>query len=313
MTTLTLRTRTVAGSTVRAGRPAVSDRLLARRALQIASGLHSAGVRGGDRVALLVPDGPARAATAAACWRIGALVVLVDPVLTPAERTAALREARPDVLVGGSVALLRTRGMRGVRLRVATSRLPLVDRALGRRLHVADVVTRHLLLSLPPVPDLDDEAALVFSRDEVDGGPHGDTSGDVVGVYSTHRDLARLRAQASACLPVAVRPGERVGWTEDPRLRRGLRAASAAVLAPLVLAVPGATSDVGAPAGITGGGPSLGSIVRPEDLLAGTGGGAGAGGTASDVGAWAVRTGERWSDALARAVAMWVPVRTVGA
>jgi hypothetical protein len=127
----------------------VSDRLLARRVLQIASGLHAAGLRTGDRVLIAQAPGPTRTSVAAACRRLGAEVVLVDP--RRAGRRA-LRSARPDALVGGAPVLLRAWRLPGVRLRLATSRLPVIDRALGVRLHLADVVTRHLLLALPPEP-----------------------------------------------------------------------------------------------------------------------------------------------------------------
>jgi hypothetical protein len=108
-------------------------------------------------VVLAQPVGPARSAVEAACRRIGAEVLVVDP--RRAGRRV-LRAARPDALVGPAPVLLRAWGLRGVRVRLATSRLPLIDRAAGVRLHLADVVTRHLLLSLPPEPVTDPAAGV---------------------------------------------------------------------------------------------------------------------------------------------------------
>ncbi|WP_448630868.1 AMP-binding protein [Cellulomonas soli] len=103
---------------------AISWTVLARRALQIASGLHAAGVRRGDRVSVILPPGPERTAVAYACWRLGAVVVATAPELTLRQEVQAHAAARPQVVVADSRGLLLTRALRSPRLRIATDRVP---------------------------------------------------------------------------------------------------------------------------------------------------------------------------------------------
>ncbi len=168
------------------GAPGVSWCLLARRTLQVAAALHAAGVRGGHRVSLLVEPGPARTAVTYACWRVGAVVVVADPTMPRRDRLRAHEAARPDVVVADGRGLLLTRGLRTPFLRLATRRTPLSDLALGVDLHLADLVTRHLLLALPGAPDVRADAALVFAGPGTDHPPQG--------VLFTQTELARLRA-----------------------------------------------------------------------------------------------------------------------
>lgn len=178
--TTVIRRRARHGSTV-------SWRLLSRRTAQLASALHAAGVRRGDRVAVLARTGPTRTAVAYACWRLGAVVVAVADDASRREQARALDIARPVAVVGDRAALLLTRRLPSVRLRVGTERLPLLDApVLGSRLHVADLVARHLLVSLPAAPDPDDEAALLFARPEPGEDP--------VGVFYTQRELGHVGA-----------------------------------------------------------------------------------------------------------------------
>ena len=60
-----------------------------------AAGLVRAGVRPGDRVALMIPPGIDLAVSLYACWRVGAVVVLIDSGLGPAGMSAAVRAADP--------------------------------------------------------------------------------------------------------------------------------------------------------------------------------------------------------------------------
>jgi AMP-binding enzyme len=100
--------------------PTIRLDLLAPRALQIASGLHSAGVRRGELVSLLLPPGPARTAVAYACWRIGAVVVATSTELTlrgvrtgtPAGPTGRhhRQRARPRPHPGSALAVAASRG-----------------------------------------------------------------------------------------------------------------------------------------------------------------------------------------------------------
>ena len=65
----------------------------------LAAGLVAAGVRPGDRVALLVPPGADLTAVVYACWRAGAVIVAADAGLGPRGLARALRGAWPDHVV----------------------------------------------------------------------------------------------------------------------------------------------------------------------------------------------------------------------
>ncbi|MGN8244216.1 AMP-binding protein [Cellulomonas soli] len=209
----------------------VSWKVLAHRSLQIASALHAVGVRQGDRISLLVEAGPERTAVAYACWRLGAVVVATAPELTLREEAQAHAAARPQVVVADSRGLLLTRALRTPRLRIATERVPVLDElALGARYHLADLVTRRLLIALPEPPGPDDDAALVFA-------PSDD---EPIGAYYTQSDLGHLRELLE---PVVVGRDDpsRIGSsgavpTRPARAPRStLRATSARVLAGLAL------------------------------------------------------------------------------
>lgn len=166
-------------------------------ALRLASALHAAGVRSGHRVSLLLAPGPARSASVAAALRLGAVVVAASPDLSEDDVAAAHAAARPDVVVGDRRGLRVARRLRGPALWLAADRPRLADRFLAGGLPLADLVTRHLLLALPPVPGPDGDAALLFVRSDRPGeGP--------LGVHWTRSDLAALGA-SSADRPTATR------------------------------------------------------------------------------------------------------------
>ncbi|WP_449386118.1 AMP-binding protein [Cellulomonas soli] len=202
---------------------AISWTVLARRALQIASGLHAAGVRRGDRVSVILPPGPERTAVAYACWRLGAVVVATAPELTLRQEVQAHAAARPQVVVADSRGLLLTRALRSPRLRIATDRVPLLDElALGARYHLADLVTRRLLLALPTPPAADDDAALVFAP----------APGEPVGVYYTQSDLGRLREIAAPEVRAVTATSSRPVAARRSALRAGSALVAAALVAP---------------------------------------------------------------------------------
>ena len=93
----------------------VSFGLLQRRVHELAAGLAAAGVRAGDRVALLVPPGADLAAAVYACWRAGAVIVVADPGLGPRGLARALRGAGPDHVIGVPRGLLLARDARRAR------------------------------------------------------------------------------------------------------------------------------------------------------------------------------------------------------
>jgi hypothetical protein len=190
------------------------------RSVRLASALHAAGVRAGHRVSLLLAPGPARSATVTACLRLGAVVVAASPALPDPEVAAAHTAARPDVVVGDRRGLRLVRRLRGPALWLAADRPRLADRFVGGGLPLADLVTRHLLVALPPLPDPDGDAALLFvPSDRPDEGP--------LGVHWTRADLAALAAASVPRLrAVAATP-------------RGARAASTPLARELLTAAGG--------------------------------------------------------------------------
>lgn len=207
----------------------------ADRATRLASALHSAGVRAGHRVSLLLDPGPARSATVAACLRLGAVVVAASPELPDAEVTAAHTAARPDVVVGDRRGLRLVRRLRGPALWLAADRPRLADRFVGGALPLVDLETRHLLVALPPAPDPDGDAALLFVRSDRQGeGP--------LGVHWTRADLvalARTHATGSAqdAREVAVPPSRSARAASAPLAQDLLATAGGWLPAPQGVAV----------------------------------------------------------------------------
>lgn len=208
--------------------PTTSQDLLALQALEIASGLHSAGVRRGELVSLLLPPGPARTAVAYACWRIGAVVVATSTELTLRECEQAHRKARPGVIIANGPGLALTRAARSPWLRLAVGRLPVLNRAvLGVSDNLADLVAHHPHVTLPPPPAPDDSAAVLFARD----GNH-----QPVGVYYTVAELSQVRDIVVEFLTARPRDKARTDdhWRQPP-LRSHLRTETAWVAASLIV------------------------------------------------------------------------------
>ncbi len=136
---------------------------------QLAVGLLDAGVRPGDRVALLVPPGADLAAALYACWRIGAVIVVADAGLGIRGLARALRGAWPDHLIAVGRGLVAARMLRLGGRRFAAGRLARAEaRALGAETTLSDLVARGRRLladgfELPESPEPDDLAAVVFT------------------------------------------------------------------------------------------------------------------------------------------------------
>lgn len=149
-----------------------------------AAGLSGAGIRPGDRVALMIPPGVDLAAVLYACWRAGAVIVLIDSGLGPAGMSAAIKAADPAWLIGIPKAIVAARALRWPGRRISTRDLDEL------RSHPAP---------LPAPPSVDDPAAVVFTSG---------ATGPSKGVRYTH---AQLAAQRDALVRLyGIMPGDRL-------------------------------------------------------------------------------------------------------
>ncbi|MFC7430042.1 MULTISPECIES: alpha/beta fold hydrolase [unclassified Agrococcus] len=172
---------------VRPGQPPreVTWRQLDERVRSIAAGLARLGVARGDRVSLLVPPGPTLTAALYACLRIGAVVVVADAGLGVRGLTRAVRGAWPDVVIGETPGLTAARALGWPGLRISARRLPAAARsALDVAHSLGEVAALGAGAALPPEPDADDEAAILFTSG---------STGPAKGVVYRHRQLSALR------------------------------------------------------------------------------------------------------------------------
>ena len=119
------------------------------------------GVQVGDRVALMIPPGVDLAIALYACWRMGAVPVLIDGGLGPAQMSAAMKVADPDHLIGIRRALAAARTLRWPG-RASPSSRPIVARRLLGVEHDLPSLQDAPSVTLPVV-DPDAEAAVVFT------------------------------------------------------------------------------------------------------------------------------------------------------
>lgn len=85
---------------------------LATASTRIAGHLIDAGVRPGDRIAMLVPPGAALLEAAFAVWSVGAIIVVADSALGPSGLRRALRAATVDRVIGTPRTILAARALR---------------------------------------------------------------------------------------------------------------------------------------------------------------------------------------------------------
>ena len=139
---------------------------LEQRIVRAAGALRAAGVRPGDRVALLVPPGTDLTVAVYAVWRAGAVIVVADAGLGLRGLLAALRSAGPGHVIGTrtTLAVARVGRLPGRRIRVEA-----LDRAAPSPEEGA----------VPPDPDA--EAAVLFTSG---------ATGPAKGVVYTHAQLS---------------------------------------------------------------------------------------------------------------------------
>ncbi|MSO95717.1 MAG: alpha/beta fold hydrolase [Thermoleophilia bacterium] len=170
------------------GGPSLSFSSLAGRVAGLASGLQTAGVAPGDRVALLTPDPPDFIAAAYACWAIGAVIVVVDRGLGLRGLARALRSAQPRFLLGTGKTLGAARALRWV----PTTRRLDIDALRGDGEKLSAVVARCVV-------DSDAPAAVVFTSG---------ATGPAKGVLYSGRQMAAQFAAVRECY--AIGPEDRL-------------------------------------------------------------------------------------------------------
>ena len=158
---------------------------LAADVSRVAAGLVDMGVSQGDRVSLLIPPGINLAVCVYACWRMGAIVVIVDAGLGPKGMGVALKSANPQYMIGIPKALAAAKVLRwpGVRICsdvVSETRL----RMLGAVGTLDDVRARGEGKRLARGPEPDADAAVLFTSG---------STGPAKGVLYRHRQLQAQR------------------------------------------------------------------------------------------------------------------------
>lgn len=219
-------------------RPAIDTREFAALVEATAIRLTSVDVRPGDRVALMVPPGIDLSITLMACWRAGAVAVLIDSGLGRRGMSAAMKVAAPDHLIGIPKALAAARALRWPGRRICTTPLGRTQRAvLGA--HTDLPTLRATPGSLPRIADGDQVAAIAFTSG---------ATGPSKGVLYTHDALAAQRDAIASLYDI----------TADDRLVAAF--APFALYGPL-LGIPSVVPDmdVAAPGTLTA--PALGEAV----------------------------------------------------
>ena len=166
----------------------------------VATGLSEAGVRRGDRVALLIPPGIELTVCLYACWRMGAVVVIADAGLGVRGMSRALASADPAYLIGIPRALAAARAFRWPGVRIAAA--PLSDtgrRSLGAWATIDEIRRLGSVGAVPDAPDDDDVAAVVFTSG---------ATGAAKGVVYRHR---QAQAQRDALMHIYdIAPNDRL-------------------------------------------------------------------------------------------------------
>ena len=151
----------------------------------LAAGLADLGVGPGDRVALLVPPGLDLSAVLYACWRMGAVVVVVDAGLGVRGMGTALRSADPDYLISIPKGLLAARTLRWPGRRISVADLSTAQmRSLGVVATLPEIEARGASAPPPVAPSDSDVAAIAFTSG---------ATGPAKGVVYRHRQLQAQR------------------------------------------------------------------------------------------------------------------------
>ena len=187
-------------------------RHLLRDAEAFGRGLLSLGLKGGDRVALVLPNSPQFVIAYYGALLAGAVVVPTNPLYTPREFDVQFTDAQPTVVV----ALDLVGGRLQDALHGATLVTTRIRDYLPRSLALLQAITQHA----PQAP----QGAIAF-RDVLRRGQHGElpppgdpgalavlqytggTTGSPKGAMLSHRNLVANALQCRAWMP-EYRPGE---------------------------------------------------------------------------------------------------------
>ncbi len=162
---------------------------------RLARALLSLGVKGGDRVALLLPNMPQIVIAAYAAWRIGAVVVMHNPLYSDRELEYQLNDCGASVLVALDLLCPRI-----LALRERTALKTLIVAHLGD--HVSDPAEPLLHQEIEPAAGVYEWQALLEASDATDPGCDvhlddlaclqysGGTTGVSKGAMLTHANLS---------------------------------------------------------------------------------------------------------------------------
>ncbi|MEE9414779.1 MAG: AMP-binding protein, partial [Acidimicrobiales bacterium] len=130
-----------------------------------------------------------------ACWRMGAVVVLIDSGLGPRNMSRAIASAAPDYLIGITKALLAARALRWPGARISSEQLSASkQRLLGVVASLPELERRGAGLPAPPPAGDDDDAAVVFTSG---------STGPSKGVIYRHHQLQAQRDQLAELYEIA--------------------------------------------------------------------------------------------------------------
>jgi acyl-CoA synthetase (AMP-forming)/AMP-acid ligase II/pimeloyl-ACP methyl ester carboxylesterase len=200
LTALAARALETTPAVVEVGGRSISWADLHARVRDTAAGLVAAGVRPGDRVALLVPPSIELTVALYAVWQAGGVIVVVDRGLGLRGMGRALRSAKVDHLVADTAGLLASRPMRVPGTRIAVREVPSVVRRLATVRHTMTglaLLGRDLPSPLESGPAA--EAAVIFTSG---------ATGPAKGVRYRHR---QVRAQLALIRSsYAITPDDRI-------------------------------------------------------------------------------------------------------
>jgi acyl-CoA synthetase (AMP-forming)/AMP-acid ligase II/pimeloyl-ACP methyl ester carboxylesterase len=196
---------------------------------RVAAGLHRAGVRLGDRVAMLVPPGVDLTVCLYACWKMGAVAVVADAGLGLRGMGRALQSAAPDYLIGipKALAAARTMDWPGKRIGVETPSAP-AKRALGMWSSLGELRRLGEGRPAPPEPGPDDLAIVVFTSG---------ATGPAKGVRYRHH---QAQAQRDALMRIyAIEPTDRLVAAFAPFALYGPAMGISSVVPDMEITAPG--------------------------------------------------------------------------